>query len=186
MTPTGLMLLLKAVALVESGGNPHAIGERGERGAFQMMPQVVAECGGYNERAALVQMKRIEAALIHAGVDPQPYNLALAWNAGIGRVLRGGAPERAYGYARRVEAVFSDLTGSHPYIKANDRRLGGCENTGATLSEPVARNEAVVRGSDVKASPAPVSFSVSGSRASVRPASVVFAFVTEPRGDARR
>lgn len=112
MSEHTLAIFLQALALVESGGNPRAIGAAGERGAFQMMPAVVASSGGHGERAAARHVRLIERELLHAGIEPTVFHLALAWNAGIGAVQRGQAPVRAYRHAVRVENIFKDLTKS--------------------------------------------------------------------------
>lgn len=109
-----MAILLQAVSLVETGGNPHAVGRAGERGEFQMTPAVVAEVGGYGRREAEAQMRRLARLLEHAGIDPQPFNLALAWNAGIGAVKRGRAPASSYDYAVRVRNCYEALVGIPP------------------------------------------------------------------------
>lgn len=102
MTPELAALLLKAISLVESGGRDDVVGRHGELGRFQMTPAVVASCGGYREREALRNLRLIERQFEHAGIAPLPFNVALAWNAGLGAVQRGRAPVASYDYARRV------------------------------------------------------------------------------------
>lgn len=114
MNAHGMALLLQAVALVESGGDARAIGMAGERGEFQIAPVVAAEVGGYGHRAAEAHMRRLERLLQHAGVDPLPFNLALAWNAGIGHVHRGTAPVESYRYATRVCNTLENLQQRKP------------------------------------------------------------------------
>lgn len=109
MTPELAALLLRAIALVETGGDPRAVGRAGERGSFQMTPAVVASSGGYGEREAARHLRFIERQFEHAGIAPLPFNLALAWNAGLGAVQRGSAPLASYEYARRVENTFQAL-----------------------------------------------------------------------------
>lgn len=109
MTEQTLAVLLHAIALVETGGRAHVVGQAGERGAFQMTPAVVASAGGYSERHAAKELRRIEAVMLHANIDPSPYNLALAWNAGVGAVVRGRAPESSYDYAQRVRNTYLAL-----------------------------------------------------------------------------
>lgn len=104
-----MAVLLQAVALVESGGDVRAVGRAGERGEFQIAPAVAAEVGGYGRREAEAHMRRLERLLVHAQIDPQPFNLALAWNAGIGAVRGGRAPESSYQYAVRVRNLFEAL-----------------------------------------------------------------------------
>lgn len=109
MKPELLSLFLRALSMVESGNNVQAVGLAGELGKFQMMPAVVSECGGYGEREARREIQRIEVALVHMGVDPSPYNVALAWNAGLGAVRHGKVPESSYRHALRVVNLLEDL-----------------------------------------------------------------------------
>ena len=109
MTATALTLFLQALSAVESGHNARAIGAAGERGAYQMTPAVVASCGGYGEREAAKEVQRIEARLIHLNIEPTPFHIALAYNAGLGAVQRGAAPVRSYQHATRVCAVLERL-----------------------------------------------------------------------------
>lgn len=105
-----LSLFLQAVALVETGGNAHLVGKAGERGCFQMTPAVVASCGGYGEKEAVRWERHLERELRASGIEPIPFNLALAWNAGPSAVKRGAAPESSYHYARRVVATMEGIT----------------------------------------------------------------------------
>lgn len=72
-----MALLLRAISMVETGGNSHAVGQHGERGEFAMTPAVAAECGGYGRLEAERHARWIEKQLLIAGIDPQPFNLAL-------------------------------------------------------------------------------------------------------------
>lgn len=109
MSPECAALLLKAISLVETGGDPRAVGRLGERGAFQMMPAVRALHGGVGQAEAARHLKWLHRQLEHNNVDPLPFNLALAWNAGAGAVLRGQAPMASYDYAQRVENTLRRL-----------------------------------------------------------------------------
>lgn len=109
MSAQAMAIFLRAVALVESGDNHAAVGALGERGQFQMTPAVVASSGGYGQHAAEKHLRLLEKQLLAAGVSVQPFNLALAWNAGIGAVQRGQAPMAAYDYALRVRNLCAVL-----------------------------------------------------------------------------
>ncbi|MEY5101116.1 MAG: Transglycosylase domain [Pseudomonadota bacterium] len=109
MSAAQLAVFLQALALVESGGNPRAVGSAGERGAFQLTPAVAASAGGYCARAAEREVRRIEAALTRMGVDPLPFNVYLAYNAGLGAVRRGDAPVVTYQRAQRLCNVMAAL-----------------------------------------------------------------------------
>lgn len=103
MSAAKLALLLAAIAEVESGNDPRAVGRAGESGAFQLTPAVVrASSGEYGRRAAEQELRRIEAALVRMQVDPLPFNIYLAYNAGLGAVRRGSAKEESYQRAQRV------------------------------------------------------------------------------------
>jgi hypothetical protein len=104
-----LALLLEAISLVESGGNPRAVGQAGELGRFQLTPAVVASVGGYGEHEAEREVRRIIAALERMGVDPQPFNIYLAYNAGLGAVRRGEVPVVTYQRAVRLCKVIERL-----------------------------------------------------------------------------
>lgn len=104
-----LSLFLQAVAIVESGNNPHVVGAVGERGRFQMAPLVAASCGGYGEREAARWERHLERELVAMGVEPLPFNVALAWNAGPTKVRAGRVPLSSYDYARRVVATMETL-----------------------------------------------------------------------------
>jgi hypothetical protein len=56
----------------------------------------------------------IEAQLRANGVDSSPYNVALAWNAGVNAVIRGAAPAVAHDYATRVINVASAIQEDAP------------------------------------------------------------------------
>lgn len=109
MSAAALALFLEAVALVETGGDARKVGRAGERGAFQMTPAVVASCGGYGAKEAAHYARWLELQLVHGGIDPLPYNLALAWNAGPGAVRRGTATMASYDYALRVKNTYEAL-----------------------------------------------------------------------------
>ncbi|MFA7266035.1 MAG: lytic transglycosylase domain-containing protein [Candidatus Nanopelagicales bacterium] len=109
MSAQVLSVFLRAVALVESADNAHAVGAAGERGRFQITPAVAAVCGGYGDPSAVRWERQLERELLAAGIDPLPFNVALAWNAGPGAVKRGTVPESSYDYARRVVATMERL-----------------------------------------------------------------------------
>lgn len=109
MSAQMVSLFLRAEALVESANNPHAVGAAGERGRFQMAPAVVASTGGYGEREAMRWERQLERELLAAGIEPLPFNVALAWNAGPTAVKRGTVPMVSYDYACRVVATMEAI-----------------------------------------------------------------------------
>ena len=119
---------LNGIAQLETGtidvGRPCAkIGRRGERSAWQISPEVWREyCQAPFTLASSDAMLASVVATAHLqwlrrGLERDdkpatPYNLALAWNAGLGAVLTGKAPPGAHDYAARAEALYESLTRS--------------------------------------------------------------------------
>jgi hypothetical protein len=117
---------LNGIALLETGtidvGRPCAkIGRRGERSAWQISPEVWREyCEAPFTRAssdgrlaamvAAAHLEWLRLSLEGKGRPATPYNLALAWNAGLGAVLTGKAPPGAHDYAARAVALYEALT----------------------------------------------------------------------------
>jgi hypothetical protein len=107
-----LAAMLLALAQVETPhGVPAQPGPAGETGRWQLTPAVrrdrEAELRARGERVtdaalARAQVVWLQDQLGRAGVDPNPFNIALAWNCGLQRAISGRAPERSYDFARRV------------------------------------------------------------------------------------
>jgi hypothetical protein len=106
----------------ETGNRPVRDGAAGERGPWQITGRVwslqmpgkpFAQARQYGPaRACAVKHVRWLAAQLQArGVHASAFNLALAWNAGLEGATRGRAPERAYEYARAVEALYNGAIG---------------------------------------------------------------------------
>jgi hypothetical protein len=55
------------------------------------------------------RQRHLERELLAIGIEPMPFNVALAWNAGITKVRAGKAPVSSYDYARRVVATMESL-----------------------------------------------------------------------------
>lgn len=119
---------LNGIAQLETGtidvGRPCVkIGRRGERSAWQISPEVWREyCEASFTRAssdsrlaamvAAAHLEWLRLSLEQKGRPATPYNLALAWNAGLGAVLTGKAPPGAHDYAARADALYESLTRS--------------------------------------------------------------------------
>lgn len=105
-----LAVFLWALAQVETGGDASAVGALGERGLWQMRPEVRRMYpAAWSEREAVVaHVARIERKLSERGIAPTVRNVAAAWNAGWPAVARGRVPARAWDHARRVEALFNE------------------------------------------------------------------------------
>lgn len=108
-----LALMLWALALVETPhGVPARPGPAGETGRWQLTPAVRHDRGAElrargeavtDEAIAREQLLWLARGLERRGVPVTPFNLAVAWNAGLNRYTSGKAPVRAYEFARRVE-----------------------------------------------------------------------------------
>ena len=95
--------LLDAISQVESGGNPYAIGARGERSEYQFMPAVWASYTGsraYADRSvsrwvAEAHLRFLTNAFRAKHFEPSPRDLAIAWQLGFdGYRRRGFSPSR--------------------------------------------------------------------------------------------
>jgi soluble lytic murein transglycosylase-like protein len=101
--------LIKAVALVESGFDPHAVSPKGARGLMQLMPGTARD---YGVTDAFDPLQNLRAGSTHLRrlMDQFDGDLTLAlaaYNAGAGTVRRhGGVPEyeETREYLRRVKA----------------------------------------------------------------------------------
>jgi hypothetical protein len=103
---------LRAINWVENPTNHTRIGRFGELGPYQFRPTTWRmhtkrpfSQAGQREAAdevAVIHYEWIKQSLESAGVDASPFNIAMAWNSGVGNVLRGKVPSVAYNYAERV------------------------------------------------------------------------------------
>lgn len=103
--------VLDAIAKVETGLRPEAIGQRGERSRFQIMPATWARFSRADQhtassyettRVARRVLAEIEKVHLRRGLRVDVYGLALGWNAGPWAQKYSGA---TLDYARRVEAI---------------------------------------------------------------------------------
>jgi len=103
---------LRAINWVENPTNHTRIGRFGELGPYQFRPTTWKmhtkrpfSQAAQREAADEVAVKHYEwirQALANAGVDASTFNIAMAWNSGVGNVLNGRVPSVAYNYAERV------------------------------------------------------------------------------------
>jgi hypothetical protein len=103
--------ILDAIAKVETGVRPDAVGQLGERSRFQIMPATWVRFSQANQHtASLYETKRVarrvlaEIETVHRrrGLRVDAYGLALGWNAGPWARKYTGA---TLDYAERVEAL---------------------------------------------------------------------------------
>ena len=101
--------LIKAVALVESGFDPHALSPKGAQGLMQLMPGTAKQ---YGVQDAFDPLQNLRAGSTHLRrlLDQFDGDLTLAlaaYNAGAGAVARhGGVPDypETHEYLRRVKS----------------------------------------------------------------------------------
>lgn len=103
---------LEAIHKLENPLNLSRPGRHGELGAYQfrsstwrMHTSVPFNRALDRDTSDVVAVKHYEwlkRGLEAAGVRATPYNIALAWNGGLGAVISGRSPSIAHDYARRA------------------------------------------------------------------------------------
>ena len=103
---------LEAIHQVENPRDVTHPGPAGELGAYQFRretwqmhtsrPFYDALDRQVSDEVAARHFEWLRRGLIRGGCEPTTYNIALAWNAGLGAVLRQRAPARSHFYAERV------------------------------------------------------------------------------------
>ncbi|HYC70876.1 MAG TPA: hypothetical protein VEB66_06695 [Opitutaceae bacterium] len=104
--------VLKAINWVENPTNHGRYGPKGELGPYQFRastwkaytskPFSYAVKREYADEVAVRHYEWIKRGLADAGLEPSPYNIALAWNSGLGAVTSGRVPKSTYRYADQV------------------------------------------------------------------------------------
>lgn len=104
--------VLRAINWVENPTNHARRGAHGELGPYQFRAQTwqlhtrksfsLAVIREHADEVAVKHYEWIKRGLERAGIDPNPYNIAMAWNSGLGSVLNGKVPDVTYNYAQRV------------------------------------------------------------------------------------
>ena len=110
---------LQAIHWVENPTNTSRPGSYGELGAYQFRPRTWQMHTDQPFSAALDRRCSDEIAVKHyewlkirlerAGLASTPYNIALAWNAGLDSVLKDRAPAPSHDYASRVHNLAMEL-----------------------------------------------------------------------------
>jgi hypothetical protein len=116
---------LKAIHLLENPTNRTTPGPYGELGPYQFRSVIWYKYSQSPFRHALNREASDYVAVRHYqwlkdqierhGLPSSAYNIALAWNGGLGAVLRGHAPRAARDYAERAANLawsFDDTTAS--------------------------------------------------------------------------
>lgn len=111
---------LDAISQVETGGNPRAVGKKGERGMYQFSRQTWhqhsrrsfhdAHNPAVARAVAQAHFEWLVQGFQRNGRQPSAYLVAAAWNAGLSRTLTGRLPSSTRSYAQRV----TNLVGAHP------------------------------------------------------------------------
>ena len=110
---------LEAIHNVENPHDRQAPGPKGELGPYQFRletwrmyshrPFSAALERDASDAVAVRHYEWLRTALERNGFEPSVYNIALAWNAGIGAVTNGRAPRVSRDYAARVENIAGEL-----------------------------------------------------------------------------
>lgn len=110
---------LHAIHLVENPRDLTRPGPAGELGAYQFRRETWAQhttrpfrdalIRAYSDEVALSHYEWLRAGLKRNGLAVTPYNIALAWNAGLTAVVKGRVPRAARLYAERVNNLAEDL-----------------------------------------------------------------------------
>ena len=110
---------LQAIHLIENPHNSSQPGSHGELGAYQFRRTTWRMHSRQPFQNALVRSSADAVAVAHYdwlgeqlrrnGIPATSYNIALAWNAGIGAVTSGQVPAVSRQYAQRVVNIANDL-----------------------------------------------------------------------------
>ncbi|MBL9215063.1 MAG: hypothetical protein JNG83_06270 [Opitutaceae bacterium] len=117
---------LRAINWVENPTNHSQAGRFGELGPYQFrsstwkmhtsrpFSQAVQRAAA--DEVAVKHYEWIRKNLANAGIDPSPFNIALAWNCGVNAVMAGRAPNVSYDYAERVSNIVERLKERAPVV----------------------------------------------------------------------
>jgi hypothetical protein len=124
---TGRWETLEAIHSIENPMNVREPGRYGELGAYQFraetwrrytrLPFERALDRSCSDEVAVQHYEWLKAGLERNGIEASVYNIALAWNAGIGAVLRGRVPAASRDYATRVENIATELQARAPRLE---------------------------------------------------------------------
>jgi hypothetical protein len=110
---------LQAINWVENPHNSTRVGPRGELGPYQFRPSTwrmhtrkpfaLAVQRQAADEVAVRHYDWLKRGLESNGIDATPYNIALAWNAGLDQVVNGRVPASAQEYASQVNNLVVHL-----------------------------------------------------------------------------
>lgn len=132
---------LRAINWVENPTNQTRPGSFGELGPYQFrqmtwrmhtkVPFSQAVNRAHADVVAVKHYEWIKRGLIGAGIDPSPFNIAMAWNCGLGAVIAGRVPTVTYRYAEQVTNLVESFQ-QRPQVTAIEA-VGGVD-TGVRFS----------------------------------------------------
>jgi hypothetical protein len=110
---------LEAIHWVENPHNSTRLGAHGELGPYQFRqatwrmyshrPFYQAVNRQYSDEVAIKHYEWLKEGLAHAGLDATPYNIAMAWNAGLDAVIGHHVPSASHGYAEQVSNIAAEV-----------------------------------------------------------------------------
>jgi hypothetical protein len=113
--------VLKAIVQVESRGDYSKFGAGGEAGIYQIAPKTWAQYSSQSIKVASTKAGQVESERVakahydmivvffkKKNIEVNVYNIALAWNAGVGRVSRDDLASRHRSYAKRVNSLYNN------------------------------------------------------------------------------
>jgi hypothetical protein len=110
---------LQAIHWIENPTESVQPGRFGELGAYQFRratwqmhtkkPFHLAIDRAESDKVAVAHYEWIKRGLLRNGLEATPFNIALAWNAGLTAVLERRVPAVSRGYASRVVNLVDDL-----------------------------------------------------------------------------
>ena len=110
---------LQSINWVENPHNSTKVGPRGELGPYQFRPSTwrmhtrkpfaLAVQRQAADEVAVRHYEWLKRGLESNGIDATPYNIALAWNAGLDQVVNGHVPASAQEYASQVSNLVENL-----------------------------------------------------------------------------
>jgi hypothetical protein len=120
-----ITLILSAIAAVETGSNPHAVGKHHELSAYQISAEVWAQHTAKTkepfalastnaqlaEHVATEHLIYLTREMERAGVPITVENLAYAWNSGPAAAIRGilhGQKFKPNGFVKRVANIYAE------------------------------------------------------------------------------
>jgi hypothetical protein len=110
---------LEAIHWVENPHNSTRLGAHGELGPYQFRqatwrmysrrPFYEAVNRQYSDEVAIKHYEWLKEGLARAGIEATPYNIAMAWNAGLDAVIGHHVPSASRGYAEQVSNIAAEV-----------------------------------------------------------------------------